>query len=68
MDILKNSIYRLAIVHNVNTTMQFQQGQKLAKSTVAKQAGAGGRVPPDAFHREFFDDLPGKEREGKRGN
>ena len=30
--------------------------------------GAGGRVPPDTSHREISDDLPGKERQGKREN
>ena len=37
---------------------------------MVEQAGGGGReqgrVPPDAFHRKSFADLPGKERQGKK--
>ena len=29
--------------------------------------GEGDRVP-DAFHREIFAELPGKDRQGKKGN
>ena len=30
--------------------------------------GAGGRVPPDISPREITGDLPGKKRQGKKGN
>ena len=29
--------------------------------------GAGGRVPPETSDREIFADLPGKNRQGKKG-
>ena len=30
--------------------------------------GVGGRVPPETPDREISADLPGKERQGKKGN
>ena len=31
-----------------------------------RQGGAGGRVPPETFHREIFGDKSGKKRQGKK--
>ena len=42
-------------------TMHCAQWRKISGVT-----GEGGRVPPDIFHREIFDDLPGKEGQGRK--
>ena len=40
----------------------------LESSGVTAGGGAGGRVPLDTSHREISAVLPGKERQGKKGN
>ena len=39
----------------------------VVKNQWRKIRKAGGRVAPAVFHREIVDDLPGKERQGKKG-
>ena len=42
------------------------KGQLWVKSSDVTSRGEGAKCPPETFHRDFFADLSGKTRQGKK--